>query len=196
MYRHFDLRFDKVAIIIQPGEFFATSDDIVIGTVLGSCVSVALYDPVTSIGGLNHFMLPDVSHDISLNTPDGKYGAAAMELLLNALLKLGSRKKDLMAKVFGGGVVLSTPEYSPLRVSENNIHFAFKYLKIEKIPVVAADVGGKLGRKLFFFPKTARVLIKKLNGSVVNPITEEEKRYLEKVRRELENFGGNPPFIK
>ena len=181
MYQHFSRRFERQVSVIHPGEYMATADDIIISTVLGSCVSVALHDAVTGLGGLNHFMLPGELHSRQyFNEAPGRYGMFAMELLINDLLKAGARKERMIAKVFGGGHVLSGPAGS---IPDSNIAFAFEFLKTEGIPVVGQDVGGTDARKIFFFVPSARVLLKRLGGKKLAPVEREEQAYLSRIKR-------------
>src|SRR3546814_17612612 len=99
-YRDRDLGNDAIKIL--PGEFQVTSEDIVLVTLLGSCVSACLRDPLAGVGGINHFMLPEAE---ALGSSSARYGAYAMEVLINELLKRGARRERLEAKVFGGGTV-------------------------------------------------------------------------------------------
>ena len=87
MFRHSITQFEQEVVTIHPGEYFATADDTIISTVLGSCIAVALYDPRSCVGGLNHFMLPgEVAPDEITRNPNAKYGMYAMELLVNELM--------------------------------------------------------------------------------------------------------------
>src|SRR3954470_4591854 len=104
---YYDRTFDCDAAKILPGEYYYTGKDMLIVTVLGSCVSACIRDRVSGIGGMNHFMLPD-GGDASnpLISASARYGTYAMEVLINELLKSGARRENLEAKVFGGGNVL------------------------------------------------------------------------------------------
>ncbi len=191
MYRHFNNRFAKEVAFLHPGEYFATGDDILISTVLGSCIAVALYDRRNSIGGLNHFMLPgsvDRNGD-AVASETGKYGMYAMELLINQMMKMGTRRSDLVAKVFGGGHVLRSSVTGGGTVPQSNIRFAFEYLALENIPVESSDVGGTIARKVFLFPRTFRVLMKRITGNLIVDVEREEEQYLEKIQRESKKGG-------
>ncbi len=131
---------------------FAIEDDpnVVLTTVLGSCVAVCMTDPDAAIGGMNHFLLPQ---------RDGKagesfrYGAYSMELLINGLLKRGARKNRLTAKVFGGASMNST-----LRdIGASNATFARTFLRNESIPCVGESVGGSSARRIRFWPTSGQV---------------------------------------
>jgi chemotaxis protein CheD len=180
VFKHSLSQFEQELITIHPGEYFATRDDTIISTVLGSCVAVGLYDEEARMGGLNHFMLPDDLKRIDLlRSPNAKYGMYAMELLINDLMKLGARRGALKAKVFGGGSVLRFSGGHASKIPANNIEFAFEYLQKEGIPVLASDVGGREPRKIFFFARTGKVLLKRIAGNVADLAEREEERYLE-----------------
>jgi chemotaxis protein CheD len=188
MYRHHSGKFDREIVTIHPGEYFASSDELIIATVLGSCIAVALYDRRLRFGGLNHFMLPGTvrSSEQLLFSETGKYGMFAMEHLVNEMMKLGSRRENLVAKVFGGGSVLRTGNrYDPNKasVSKSNIDFAFTYLETEGIPVDTSDVGGTEARKIYLFPDSFRVLLKRITGKLVTDVEQEEKEYLESIKK-------------
>ena len=189
MNAHFSLKFNKTINVIHPGEFFATGDDVLISTVLGSCISVTLYDSRRSIGGMNHFMLPKPGDNATAGMTAGKYGIHAMELLINAMYKQGSSKKDFTAKVFGGGSVLPASRGKGKSIPAHNIDFVFTFLETEKIPVYRSDVGGTRGRKIFFDPRTSKVLLKRLAGNSLSIITEKEEEYLEHLHKVQDKWG-------
>ncbi len=187
MFRHKLSAFDKEIITIHPGEYHATGEDIIIATVLGSCIAVSLFDRRLAIGGLNHFMLPGVLDDEDISrSGSGKYGMYAMELLYNEMLKQGCRRGDLGAKVFGGASVLNLPGGGSKKIPEDNIAFAFSYLEKEGIPVQASDVGGLRARKLFFFARSGKVRLKRFGGQAVTKLEHEEEAYLKGIRRMTE----------
>lgn len=183
----YNTRFQLELVTIFPGEFHATGQDRVIYTLLGSCISVVLYDPVKKVGGMNHFMLPDtIDKERFYLSKSGKYGMYAMELLINELIKLGGIKKNFKAKVFGGGSVLGSKVGNVSKVPENNIRFALAYLEEEKIPLIASNIGGNEARKVYFFIKESRILLKRIAKSEVAPIASEESAYFNKIRTEKE----------
>ncbi len=176
--------FSQEVLTIHPGEYHVSSDDVIIATVLGSCVAVALYDTRLRLGGLNHFMLPGGLDDPDIaHSKNAKYGMFAIELLYNEMLKAGSRKQDIVAKLFGGASVLNLPG-GPTKVPTDNIEFAQSYLERERIPVVASDLGGLRPRKVFFFVKSGKVLLKRFGGQAVLLLEREEDAYLRVIKRE------------
>lgn len=158
---YYDRNFECDTAKILPGEYYFTGKPMLIVTVLGSCVAACVRDRVSGIGGMNHFMLPDGGGD--LNNPASasmRYGAYAMEVLINQLLKAGARRENLEAKVFGGGNVLRG--FTSMNVGERNAQFVRDYLHTENIRIVAEDLNDVHPRKVYFFPATGRVLVKKL----------------------------------
>src|SRR5215831_5445959 len=103
---YFDARLNTEVAKIFPGQYFVTDRDIVLVTVLGSCVAACIRDPVAGVGGMNHFLLPETTSDPSPANRSARYGTYAMEVLINRLLRHGARKQTMEAKVFGGGSVL------------------------------------------------------------------------------------------
>ena len=140
-----------------PGTIFAESLEYQISTVLGSCVAVCLWDQVTRRGGMNHIMLP-LWNGEGLATP--KYGNIAMEKLLAKVLFIGCRREHLVAKVFGGANVSGTG-LELFMIGDRNITLAFQMLEEFGIPVVAKDVGGRVGRKIIMNTGTGTVLVGK-----------------------------------
>src|SRR5271157_1725933 len=100
-------RLGKKVKIIQPGEYHVSAEDEMIGTLLGSCVSVCLHDPVTQVSGMNHFMLPGriVQADI-FQDRTARYGITAINELLAQMEAAGAFRERMTAKVFGGGHVI------------------------------------------------------------------------------------------
>ena len=179
---YFDRHFNCEAVKILPGEYFVTQRDIVIVTVLGSCVSVCLRDRLSGIGGMNHFMLPGNSDGaISPISASARYGVYAMELLLNHLLKLGARRNGLEAKVFGGGSVLRGMTTN--NVGDRNADFVRDYLATEHIPVVAEDLLDIYPRKVYFFPVSGRVMVKKLKSMHNTTVFDREMEYSLRIKK-------------
>jgi chemotaxis protein CheD len=182
--RYYDQRFKIEAVKILPGEYFVTGREVVIVTVLGSCVSACLYDRLAGVGGMNHFMLPD-HHEGGLLSESTRYGAYAMEMLINNLIKAGAARNRLEAKVFGAGRVLAGMTQTD--VGARNASFALHYLQDEGIPVRARDLLDIHPRKVYFFPNEGRVLVKKLKTLHNDTIAQRELEYeamLERVKVE------------
>ncbi|HTD89525.1 MAG TPA: chemoreceptor glutamine deamidase CheD [Burkholderiales bacterium] len=170
---YYDSYFGLHAAKIGPGELYASRRNILIVTVLGSCVSACLRDPVSRIGGMNHFMLPDRAGNSSLLSEPARYGAHAMEMLINNLLSMGAQRDRLEAKVFGAGRVL--PGMSD--VGARNAEFALAYLERERIPVKARDVGGNHPRKVYMFIESGRVLVKDIHQLRNDTVLSRERAY-------------------
>lgn len=171
-----DRHFDMDAAKIGPGEYYITQRDMLIVTVLGSCVSACLRDPVAKVGGMNHFMLPDRDVEGPLSA-SARYGAYAMEVLINQLFALGARRERLEAKVFGAARVL--PGMSD--IGERNAAFAIEYLKRESIRVLAEDLGHDEPCKIYYFAQSGRVLLKRLKSLRNDTIVQRERDYAAKL---------------
>jgi chemotaxis protein CheD len=181
MYTLFNQKYGKEMITVLPGERLASEDDVIIATVLGSCVSVVLIDPSRGIGGLNHFMLPGDRDDYHSLGTSGKYGIHALPLLLEDLEHLGARRSDLRAKIFGGGKVLRNVPGGGSWTPDDNVDFAERTLTEYDIPVAAYDVGGDYGRKILFFVKEGKVMVKKLAREVMTPVIAEETNIIRQI---------------
>jgi chemotaxis protein CheD len=173
---YYDRSFDTQAAKVLPGEYYVTGKDMLIVTVLGSCVAACIRDTQSGVGGLNHFMLPDGGTDE--NNPastSARYGSYAMEILINHITKLGARRANLEAKVFGGGNVL--PGLTVANVGERNAEFVLRFLRTEKIRVVAQDLVDVYPRKVYYFPASGKVMVKKLRDIHNSTIFEREQVY-------------------
>lgn len=168
----YERTFGKQAMKVLPGEFYVTDQDEAIVTVLGSCVAACIRDPQAGIGGMNHFMLPENESQNPWGT-SARYGTHAMELLINTLIKSGARRSHFEAKVFGGGSVLSNLSHS--NVGERNAEFVLDFLRREHIHVAARDLGDVHPRKVYYFPATGKVMVKKLRSE--GEVVETEKAY-------------------
>ncbi|MFY8273818.1 chemoreceptor glutamine deamidase CheD [Pseudoalteromonas sp. SSDWG2] len=174
--RFWDSSRNTVMAKVLPGEFYVTKHDEVISTVLGSCISACIYDPVMGIGGMNHFMLPTSLKldDIDPDNTDCRYGNWAMEILLNEIIKNGGNRQNLKVKLFGGGKIIR----SMTDVGMGNIRFANAYVQEEGLNLVAHDVGGPWPRKIVFHPETGSVKMKKLRNMHNDTIQKRELKYL------------------
>ena len=143
-----------------PGNLFAHRSPHLVTTVLGSCISVCLWDARSQIGGINHYLLP-LWNGEGLPTP--KYGNIAIDKLIVKLINLGCDKGHLKAKVFGGAAMWEQTG-GLITVGERNIALAWDLLAEHEIPIVSSDVGGKLGRKLVFNSGTGEVMMRRNKG--------------------------------
>jgi len=173
---YFDRTLDLQAAKLLPGEYYVTTGDMVLVTVLGSCVSACVRDTQSGIGGMNHFMLPESVHEADNPlSSSARYGTYAMEVLINHLIKLGARRERLEAKVFGGGAVLRS--FIVNNVGARNAKFVNDFLQTERIRVVARDLAGTYPRKVYYFPHTGKVLVRKLRDVHNTTIIEREQDY-------------------
>jgi chemotaxis protein CheD len=179
--RYLDSALGYEAVKLLPGEYFATDRDLVLVTVLGSCVAACIRDRVSGIGGMNHFMLPDGGGDGSPVSASARYGTYAMEILINDLLKAGAKRENMEAKVFGGGAVLKG--FTAINVGERNAAFVLNFLRTEKIRVVAEDLNDVHPRKVYFFPRTGKVLVKKLMQTHNDTLAKREIEYASRLKK-------------
>lgn len=173
---YFDRKHETEAARVLPGEYYATDQNMLLVTVLGSCVTACIRDRQNGIGGMNHFMLPDGR--IDENDPSSmsaRYGIYAMEILINHIIKIGARRANLEAKVFGGGNVM--PGLIEANVGERNAEFVLGFLETENIPIVARDLVDIYPRKVHYFPSTGKVFVRKLRDLPDSAIIERERNY-------------------
>ena len=177
----------KQHIRIHIGEYYASCHPVLISTLLGSCVAVCMFDPVSRIGGMNHILLPgkpDLKHfDMS-----ARYGINAMELLINRIMNLGGERHRLVAKVFGGARIL------PAIPAENcmgrkNVGFVLEFLKTESFRVVSRDVGGIQSRRVYFHSDTGDVFLKRGQPFRADDIVIMERKMKERISRQIRKPG-------
>ena len=165
---------------LLPGEYYATTADEMIVTLLGSCVSTCIRDPLRGIGGMNHFMLPVRQQ---AGTPDWQpdtvnaaacYGNHAMELLINAILKHGGERTRLEMKIVGGGCMLA----DMTDIGQHNVAFVHAYLRTEGLRLVAEDVGDVYPRKVYYRPRSGTVRIQKLRAIRHTTMLSRERTYM------------------
>lgn len=180
---YFDRMLGKEVAKLLPGEYYVTRDDMVLVTVLGSCVAACIRDVSSGIGGMNHFMLPDSGTDAARLGGAARYGVHAMEMLINSLLKSGGRRPNFEAKVFGGGNVM--PSLNHAQVGQRNAEFVLEFLANERIRVAAKDLEDIYPRKVYFFPHSGVVRVKKLRELSNDTVYTREIDYGSRIKTEV-----------
>ena len=163
---------------VMPGEHRVSQrDDVVLVTLLGSCVAACIWDEAARIGGLNHFLLPGGGGE----GRSMRYGVNAMEILINDILRQGGQRGRLRAKLFGGASVLDS--LTGETVGDRNSRFARDYLRGENIPLLAADLGGDRGRRIFFAAVSGRVRVLALRGGETQNVRSHEQDLRRRAQR-------------
>ena len=169
-------------IVISPGEFYVSNQGEIISTLLGSCVSACLYDPIKNVIGMNHFLLA-YSRQYSLRpvieSDAGRYWLYAIELLINEMMKKGADRLNLKAKCFGGANVLSVIAANDNKptVGDMNVLFIKAFLQKEHIPIVSACLGGNIARMVHFIGNDYTVLVKRINQQQQIDVEKQEYRF-------------------
>ncbi len=182
--RYRDPRFDAVAVKVFPGDHYVTADaDEMLVTILGSCVTACIRDPLIGVGGMNHFMLPE-SGGAGWDTASAsmRYGNVAMERLINDILKRGGARERLEIKVFGGGNVMN----GTTNIGHRNAEFVEEYLAAEGLPIAARHLRGNLPRRVHYFPATGKVMLLELQRSEQEEVVRSEASYKNKIQVEPE----------
>lgn len=180
--RYRDPRFDAIAVKVFPGEHYVTSDpEEMLVTILGSCVSACIRDPLAGIGGMNHFMLPEAAGGGWDTASDSmRYGNVAMERLINDILARGGMRQRLEIKVFGGGNVMQ----SSANIGHRNAEFVTNYLAAEGLSIAAQHLGGSLPRRVHYFPITGKVMLLELPRTEQDAVARSERVYRSKIQTE------------
>lgn len=167
---------------VLPGECYVTTDNEMLTTVLGSCVSACIRDPQAGVGGMNHFLLPvDPSTQPASNSPLGlatRYGGHAMETLINELMKRGASRARLEIKLFGGGRISGNAD-----IGARNIDFIRGFLALEGLRAVAEDLGDVYPRTVTYEPASGRARVKRLRPIEAHSIARHEQDYMRRVDR-------------
>jgi len=155
------LRVLRVPAYVHPGQVYVSGDAGECATILGSCVAVCLHDPLTRIGGLNHFLLPFPGEDAE---PSARYARTAIETLVHRMIHEGARTQRLIAHVVGGAAVLAAFGANENHLGKRNVDAAYELLAERGIRVTSSDVLGTRGRKVLFEPRTGRLTVTPIGG--------------------------------
>ena len=145
-----------LAVKVVAGDYYVSQENEVICTVLGSCVSTCIRDPIAGVGGINHFLLPDANCNILSSS--NRYGVFAMEQLINAIIKYGGCRQNMEIKVVGGGNMMTGSN----DIGQRNISFVKEFLATEGLSIAAQDLGGNQARRVQYIVKTGQLMVNKL----------------------------------
>lgn len=174
-----DSRFPHEIAAILPGEFFVSASPMIVYTVLGSCISACIRDPVVGVGGMNHFMLPKPKDGGNDSWGEStRYGSYAMESLINEILKQGGLKSRLEVKLFGAGKIYE----GNIDIGARNAEWVLGFLKTEGLAPVKTDLGDVCPRKVYYFTDSGRVLMKKIERLKNQTIVARESDYASKIQ--------------
>jgi len=176
--RFYDARERVNVVKIISGEWHVASEpNHMLATILGSCVSACIRDPITRVGGMNHFLLPGDESKVGTISDSARYGVFAMESLINGILKAGGQKHRFEVKVFGGGNVIN----NSARIGSKNAKFIRDFLKKEGFRITSEDLEGDYPRRLNYYPDTGKVMMRLLRRKEDMMVVEEEDRYKKKI---------------
>lgn len=175
---YWDKHFGRQAVKLLPGEYFIARDQRLLCTVLGSCVAACIRDPVAGVAGMNHFLLPMAGRDEFASS--ARYGVHAMELLINGLLKRGGRRDRLEVKLFGGGNLMRSRTVN--NVGHANAQFALDFMTQEGLSVASQDLFGDQPRKIWYFPDSGKVLLRRLTTTRNDTILRREVDFSRRLR--------------
>jgi len=174
-----DNRFPYEIASILPGEFFVSRDPMIVYTVLGSCISACIRDPVAGVGGMNHFMLPEPKEKVHDSWGEStRYGSYAMESLINEILKRGGLKRRLEVKLFGAGKIYE----GKIDIGARNAEWVVMFLRMEGLVPTKTDLGDVFPRKVYYFTDSGRVLMKKIERIKNQTIFDRESAYAAKIQ--------------
>ncbi len=188
-------------VILFPGEYFVTDRKVRISTLLGSCVSACLYDPVNRVVGMNHFLLSNrryANRSPLVTTEAGRYGVHAMEIIINGMLKLGAQKKYINAKVCGGSSLnIARDNKDNFHcVGQVNCRFIKEFLHNDGIKIVSSDLGGPTGRVVHFDTHDFSLYIRKIKKVTLNGLGVRDKEYWKQELKRHREEGTEPEIWK
>ena len=176
--RYFDAKENQNVVKIFSGDWYvSTGGNEMISTILGSCVSACIRDPIAGVGGMNHFLLPGDESVERGASDSARYGVFAMESLINGILKAGGHKERFEVKVFGGGNVIN----NSARIGSKNAKFIRDFLRREGYRITSDDLEGDHPRSLRYYPSTGKVMMRHLLRQEDRVVVEEEARYSNKI---------------
>lgn len=182
--RYYDQNMEMTVVKLMTGDCYVTGDSgEMLVTILGSCISVCMRDPKVGVGGMNHILLPGNQNSGLKKGDEGyctRFGAFAMEELINGILKLGGKKENLEVKIFGGGNVIK----NSAMIGTKNVNFVKEFLRNEGIPIKAEHVGGTYPRRIHYYPDTGKVKMRQLHRKEDFEIVEKEKQYETKLDKQ------------
>jgi chemotaxis protein CheD len=147
---------------LHPGHMYVSREPANISLILGSCVAVCMWDPVSGVGGATHFLLPTWD---GRGTATPRYGSVAVPLLLQKLGEAGADRSQLRAKLFGGGCLFDMMREGGLgkeHLGTRNIETAKDLLAKAQIRIVSSDLGGERGKRVEFYTRTGETVVKAL----------------------------------
>ena len=183
-------RLGSMLHILYPGDYYATVDNCILGSIVGISVVVCLYDKRRGIGGMGHFIIPGAIGTEGIISGDiARVGVINMEYLMGEIVKLGGDRKDLKAKLFGAGYIASDSGIDS-GIIQGNMQFLNEYFKMENIDVERDDMGGSFRRKIYFYPKTGIVYRKQLKSNEESSeFIRLEREYIDRVIRSKDTCG-------
>jgi chemotaxis protein CheD len=183
-------KFKKDLYILYPGDYFATKEDCMMGTVVGTSVAVCIYDPPRRIGGMVLFVVPGTIGTEGIITDEiARRGILSMEYLMGELVKIGGDRHFIRAKIFGAGYS-NTGIANSGAIAESNIRFIHEYFTLEKIHVERSDMGGDFRRKIYFEPREGTVYRQILkNNEDSSEFMKMEKEYIDSEFRNKRQAG-------
>lgn len=186
----------KNIVTLYPGEYRVSQpgEEVLLHTLLGSCVAACLYDPVADVVGMNHFLLSNRRYARNMHfteTEAGRYGIHSMELLINKMIKNGAAKSRIHAKAFGGCSNFSNNDSDNFHcVGDVNSKFIRDFLNEEDVPLIASDLGGYQGRVIYFSSQSFAVSVRKIARKNLDAVTSKEYRYWKKSVKEKTSAPG------
>ncbi len=164
---------------LYSGDYYVTNQcDEMIVTILGSCVAACMHDPWAKVGGMNHFLLPDAKQSEGTITESTRYGAFAMEQLINGIIALGGVKSRLEVKVFGGANVINNSSM----IGSKNVAFVKSFLQREGLRISSQDLGETYPRRLRYYPASGKAMLLKLKRKEDMQIITEEQRFAQRLK--------------
>ncbi len=183
-------KYGETLYILYPGDFYASNNSCILGTIIGTSVLVCLYDTSRQIGGMCHFIVPGAIGTEGIFADQiAVHGIQSLEMLLGEIVKLGGDRRYLKAKLFGAGYLQESVNNMG-GLAESNIKFLHEYFKLENIKVESEDLGGNYRRKIYFYPIKGTVFRKpQRRNEDASEFRKMETEYIDRVFRDKGKYG-------
>jgi chemotaxis protein CheD len=154
-------------VFLKPGELYISDVPTMVTTILGSCISVTIFNKRLKVGGICHAMLPGNSYTAEHNVLEYsifRYVDKSILYMLNRFETIGVRRDEMEVKLLGGADVLDRINERAASIGQKNIEIALEIIRNEGLRVIISDVGGNMGRKVHFYTHTGKLLLKRINS--------------------------------
>lgn len=167
-------------VYLHPGEFYLSERPAVVTTVLGSCISVIMYDAQSRTSAITHSQMPVCTKNNSsciMCSEAYKFTDCSIKNILKLLESRNIILENITVKLFGGADVLSAnSERSTETIGRQNIAVAIDTINKAGLKITANDTGGQQGRKIFLYTESGEIWMTRLRKQYGKEVKDEESK--------------------